>query len=58
MNKNLLLFVLVLVGTSPDGLASDSPHAPSHGIAYPAGWQEWGTIAPNRQRYDAGHSGE
>lgn len=45
MNKNLLLLVVLMIGASPDGLASDSPHAPSHGIEYPDGWQTWATIA-------------
>jgi len=45
MNKNLLLFALALIGPSADGLASDSSHAPSHGIAYPDGWKDWATIA-------------
>jgi hypothetical protein len=45
MNRNLLLFVLVLIGRSPNGLASENSHDPSHGIPYPVGWKEWATIA-------------
>ena len=45
MNRTHLLIVLVLLGTSPGGVASGDTHAPSHGIAYPDGWTEWATIA-------------
>lgn len=41
-----LLFVLcLLAGTSIHCLANEPSHSPSHGIAYPVGWQEWATIA-------------
>ncbi len=45
MNKNLLLPVILLIGASPEGLASGDSYAPSHGIEYPDGWKEWATIA-------------
>jgi hypothetical protein len=43
--KTVWMMVFILIGISAAGLASDSSHAPSHGIAYPDGWQEWATIA-------------
>lgn len=53
MNKNLLLLVLVLIGTSPSTLADSDSRAPSHDIPYPAGWKEWATIAISH-RHDNG----
>lgn len=45
MNKKFLMLVLAMIVTSPDGIASDDLPAPSHGVDYPDGWQEWATIA-------------
>ena len=45
MKKNLLLLFALFIGLSSLGLASDNSHAPSHGISYPYGWQDWATIA-------------
>lgn len=53
MNRTMLLCVLVLISTSISTLATDNLHAPSHGIAYPEGWKEWGTIAVSH-RHDNG----
>ncbi len=35
------LFLIVAI----EGNAADTMSAPSHGVAYPAGWQNWATIA-------------
>ena len=43
--KKRLLASFVLVSLSCNALASDDSPGPSHGIAYPAGWQHWATIA-------------
>ena len=53
MKKNLLLLVIVLIGTPLFGLASGNSHPPSHGIGYPDGWKEWATIAVSH-RHDNG----
>lgn len=45
MNRIISRFAIVVIGVSPVVLASDSARAPSHGIAYPDGWQDWATIA-------------
>jgi hypothetical protein len=45
MKKIILLLTLALAGLSLNGLAAENPHSPSHGIPYPDGWKEWGTIA-------------
>lgn len=45
MNKGILLLVCAALGTSLVSDASENTPAPSHGIDYPTGWQDWGTIA-------------
>jgi hypothetical protein len=45
MNRNLSLFVPVLIGVSLTTLAADELHRPSNGIPYPEGWKNWATIA-------------
>ena len=39
----LLSFGSLLISTGIR--AEEAPHSPSHGIAYPDGWQDWSTIA-------------
>jgi len=45
MNKYRKGLMLVLLGISIGSLASESEVAPSNGIAYPEGWQDWAPIA-------------
>ena len=45
MKTTGLLFTLLLTGTVSAVHAADQPPAASHGIDYPAGWQNWATIA-------------
>lgn len=45
MNRGLLLFVFLLAGASLAVFADELSPSASHGIPYPAGWQEWATIA-------------
>jgi hypothetical protein len=45
MKKHLKSLAIVFLGISISGLASERSIAPSNGIAYPAGWQDWATIA-------------
>jgi hypothetical protein len=35
----------ILLATFSVAMASDAPREKSHGIEYPAGWQDWSTIA-------------
>jgi len=37
--------LVMLLGIAVNGYATDKPIAPSHGIPYPEGWQNWATIA-------------
>lgn len=45
MKKNILILICAVLGTSLVSAASDKTPAPSHGIDYPSGWQNWATIA-------------
>lgn len=36
---------VVFVGLAANSYAADQTIAPSHGVPYPAGWQNWATIA-------------
>ena len=40
-----LLLILLLISALPAIAAADSTPAPSHGISYPEGWQNWASIA-------------
>lgn len=42
----IIQFVFVLVaGIATGSAAADTPPVPSHGIAYPDGWQDWAVLA-------------
>ena len=43
-NLSMGMLCLPLLATITTGFAGESP-APSHGIAYPQGWQHWSAIA-------------
>ncbi len=45
MKPGKLLLILLLASALPVVIAADSSPAPSHGISYPAGWQDWASIA-------------
>ena len=45
MNKLLKLFLILFFGIPVAAYSADKAIAPSHGIAYPVGWQNWATIA-------------
>ena len=45
MNKSMLIGALAVLGLSLGSGASEPVPAPSHGIDYPEGWQNWATIA-------------
>lgn len=45
MKTTFKFLVIVFLGTSINSYASDKAIAPSHGVAYPHGWQNWATIA-------------
>ena len=45
MKNSLLALTLAFIGGSMCVLAVTVSASESHGIAYPAGWQEWATIA-------------
>lgn len=43
--KYLTKIILLLFISASTALAADSTPGPSHGIAYPTGWQKWATIS-------------
>lgn len=45
MKHLLKLLPILFIGLATSSYASDQSTAPSHGIAYPQGWQSWATIA-------------
>ncbi len=45
MQKVLMILCIVALLMSSYVYAADKAMAPSHGIAYPTGWQNWATIA-------------
>lgn len=45
MKKRILIIGFALLGASIGSIASESVPAPSHGIDYPEGWQNWATVA-------------
>jgi hypothetical protein len=45
MNKLPVLLTVLLLGAVVNSHAAENSKAPSHGVAYPEGWQSWSTIA-------------
>lgn len=45
MKNFITLLMLFFLAWTPMVNAADKTTAPSHGISYPTGWQNWGTIA-------------
>ncbi|MCF6187437.1 MAG: cytochrome P460 family protein [Desulfobulbaceae bacterium] len=45
MKKFFQFLVVLFIGMATNSYAADSSIAPSHGIPYPDGWQQWETIA-------------
>ena len=45
MNIRLKALIVAILGISMTGIASEHEVAPSNGISYPEGWQDWATIA-------------
>jgi hypothetical protein len=45
MKNFIILLMLFLLAWAPMVNAADQIPAPSHGISYPTGWQNWSTIA-------------
>jgi hypothetical protein len=45
MKTPFKLFSVLLLAATADSYAADMTSAPSHGIPYPDGWQNWATIA-------------
>ena len=45
MEKIFKFFLILLFAIPAAAYSADNTIAPSHGIAYPIGWQDWATIA-------------
>ena len=45
MNRRSIGLIVLFLGLSASGLASDRAIEPSNGVDYPDGWQDWATIA-------------
>jgi len=45
VKKITMFLILVPLGAAFTGIASEKTPAPSHGMPYPQGWQQWATIA-------------
>ena len=50
MKKRTIVSVLLFVSTLSGVHAVAQPPAPSHGIRYPSGWQDWSAIAVSHRR--------
>ncbi len=45
MKPHYKLITTILLTAAANSYAADNSIAPSHGITYPTGWQNWATIA-------------
>ena len=45
MKKPIKMLAVLLFAVMAESYAADKTPAPSHGVPYPEGWQNWATIA-------------
>lgn len=49
MKTHIILLAFLFFAVMTEGYAADKTPAPSHGVPYPEGWQNWATIAASHR---------